>query len=76
MRLRNNIVSNREEFGANLRAAIEARDMNQKQFAARIMVSTTHLNMILQGHRSPSFQMILLILNEFPSSWWNDLFLK
>jgi transcriptional regulator with XRE-family HTH domain len=50
-----------ETFGFNLRMRIKQRKLKYYEAAEKMGVSLTHLNHLMRGERTPSFEMIVAI---------------
>lgn len=51
-------------FGEAVMCQLKAHDMTQKKLAAKICVSTVHLNSIMKGKAKPSFRTVVQIARE------------
>lgn len=61
--------------GETLRETLEALDMSQTQLAARIGLSTKHINQIIQGQAALTHETAILLerATGVPAHFWNEL---
>ena len=60
-----------ESIGSRIKLLREQNNLNQKQFAERIMVSQSYLSRMERGSETPNNKLIKLIALEFnvPTDW-------
>lgn len=60
---------NIENFGKNLKSALEFLGMTQTALAEKTGLTQAGISQIIAGHRTPSLESVIAILNVIPASF-------